>query len=179
MKSRIDITAESDLAAWVARDVFMTNVDADDLACRGSALTEDWYHPGWFRKGDDGVSYFTPPAFEYRNGRLHGINGRHRAVLLFRHQKAIPMLLVNADRWPSHKLSELIQRPIQEDEIIEIPDLPFNTGAPSDLPSPNPPRFFGKVNININLTYGDPTQDSAAASAGRSHTHFKDTNKDD
>ena len=90
MKCKIDITAGTDLAAWVTRDVFMNNVDLDDLALRESKVVLDWYHPGWFRHDNNGALRFTPPAFIFSRGQLRGINGRHRAVLLYRHLDVIP-----------------------------------------------------------------------------------------
>ena len=86
----------------------------------------DWYHPEWFRPADNGKIHFTPPAFEFRNGHLLGINGRHRAVLLFRHMGAIPMLLVMAHTWPKDKLGEIRLKEIEEGETVELPDLPIN-----------------------------------------------------
>jgi hypothetical protein len=127
MKCRIDITAKTDLAAWVSREAFMANVDPNDLACRESEVVSDWYNPDWFRTDDKGELYFTPPAFEFRDGWLRGINGRHRAVLLFRHLEAIPMLLVLPYSWPREKLAEIMQREIGENETVELPNLPVNT----------------------------------------------------
>lgn len=129
MKCKIDITADTDLAAWVSREAFMANVDSNDLACRESETVFDWYHPDWFWRDINGELYFTPPAFEFRGGRLRGINGRHRAVLLFRHLKVIPMLLVLPMRWPKDKLAEIMEREIKENEIVELPNLPVNTST--------------------------------------------------
>jgi hypothetical protein len=126
MKCKIDITADTDLAAWVSREAFMANVDLNDLACRESETVFDWYHPHWFWYDVNGELYFIPPAFEFRSGRLRGINGRHRAVLLLRHLKAIPMLLVLPGRWPKEKLAEIMQREIKKNEIVELPNLPVN-----------------------------------------------------
>lgn len=125
MKCRIDITAATDIAAWVTRDSFKANVDPSDLACRESKYVNDWYHPDWFRHGKNGELYFTPPAFEFRNGCLLGINGRHRAVLLYRHLDVIPMLLVAPGTWPKDKLAEIVQREIGEGENVQLPDLPI------------------------------------------------------
>jgi hypothetical protein len=108
MKCRIDITASTDLAAWVTKAAFRANVDQSDLLCRESKDVFDWYHPDWFRYDDSGVLYFTPPAFKFRNGYLLGINGRHRAVLLYRHLEVIPMLLVAPYAWPKNKLAEIV-----------------------------------------------------------------------
>jgi hypothetical protein len=129
MKCKIDITAATDIAAWVTRDAFMANVDMVDLAYRESEVVHDWYHPEWFRHSDDGELYFTPPAFEFRNGCLRGINGRHRAILLFRHLEAIPMLLVASATWPKGKLSEIMQRRIGNSDTIQLPNLPINTSV--------------------------------------------------
>jgi len=104
----------------------MANIDLEDLAFRESKDVLDWYHPDWFRRDDKGILYFTPPAFAYRNGRLVGVNGRHRAVLLFRHRQVIPMLLVRPYSWPKDKLAEISQREIGEREMVELPDLPIN-----------------------------------------------------
>ena len=123
MQCRIDITAATDVAALVTRDAFIANIDPGDLACRESKDVLDWYHPDWFRRDDNGELYFTPPAFEFRSGRLLGINGRHRAVLLCRHLEVIPMLLVTPGTWPKNKLAEIVQREIGESEIVELPDL--------------------------------------------------------
>ena len=120
------MTAATDVAAWVTRDAFMANVDPDNLACRESKDVLDWYHPDWFRHDDNGELYFTPPAFEFRNGRLLGINGRHRAVLLYRHMEVIPMLLITPGTWPKDKLAEIVQREIGESETVALPDLPIN-----------------------------------------------------
>ena len=135
MKCRIDITAVADLAAWVAKDVFMSNTDPDDLSCRDSQCVFDWYHPDWFRRDDNNELYFTPPAFEFRNGHLLAINGRHRAILLCRHMEIIPMLLVLPDEWPEGKLEEVVQKKIRNSEIIELPDLPINSWGIRGRPS--------------------------------------------
>lgn len=127
MKCKIYITAETDLAVWVSRKAFMANVDSNDLACRESEVVSDWYHPDWFRSDDNGDLYFIPPAFWFWSGCLRGINGRHRAVLLFRHLEAIPMLLVRPNEWPREKLAEIVQREIGDSEIVELPNLPVNT----------------------------------------------------
>ena len=126
MKCKIDITAITDVAAWISRKTFMANVDPEDLTCRESEDVADWYHPDWFRPDENGYLCFTPPAFEFRGGRLRGINGRHRTVLLFRHMDFIPMLLVLPNRWPREKLAEIIMREIGNTEIVELPDLPVN-----------------------------------------------------
>jgi hypothetical protein len=126
MKCRIDITAATDVAAWVTREAFVANVNLDDLACRESEDVLDWYHPDWFRHDDNGELYFTPPAFEFRNGHLLGINGRHRAILLYRHLEVIPMLLVRSDIWPENKLAEIVKQEIGESETVELPDLPID-----------------------------------------------------
>lgn len=126
MKCKIDITADTDLAAWVSREAFLANVDSNDLACRESETIFDWYHPDWFRRDVNSELYFTPPAFEFRGKHLRCINGRHRAVLLFRHLKVIPMLLVLPGRWPKEKLAEIMQREIRENETVELPNLPVN-----------------------------------------------------
>lgn len=129
MKCKILITAETDLAAWVSRKSFMSHVDQADLACRESEVIHDWYHPDWFREGDNGFLSFIPPAFGFWGGRLRGINGRHRAILLFRHLETIPMLLVLPGGWPKHLLAEIVQRRIGEDEVLELPDLPVNSSV--------------------------------------------------
>lgn len=126
MKCKIDITAATDLPAWVTRDAFMRNVDQDDLVCREAKEIFDWYHPEWFRRDGNGDLRFTPPAFIFSRGQLRGINGRHRAVLLFRHLEVIPMLLVKHDEWPKGKLEEIVHREIATEEIIELPDLSIN-----------------------------------------------------
>ena len=94
------------------------------LACRESEVVADWYHSGWFRRDDNSELHFTPPAFEFRGGFLRGINGRHRAILLFRHLEVVPMLLVLPQTWPSEKLAEIMQREIGENEIVDLPNLP-------------------------------------------------------
>jgi len=153
MKCKIDITAATDLAAWVTRDAFMENVDPDDLACREAKEVLDWYHPEWFRHDNNGDLRFTPPAFIFSRGQLLGINGRHRAVLLYRHLDVIPMLLVTPDQWPKDIISEIVQREIKEDEFIELPDLLINTAlqkpdeeGPSDAAS-------SKVNVDIRINF--------------------------
>jgi len=152
MKCKIDITAATDLAAWVTRDAFMANVDLDDLTCRESQEILDWYHPEWFRYDGYENLRFTPPAFIFSRGQLRGINGRHRAVLLYRHLDVIPMLLVNPDQWPKDKLSEIVKREIKEDEIIELPDLVINTALQKlDEVDASDAAPTVKIDININF----------------------------
>lgn len=150
MKCKIDITAVTDLAAWVNRDAFMANVDLDDLACRETQVVLDWYHPEWFRHDDYGILRFTPPAFIYSRGQLRGINGRHRAVLLYRHLDIIPMLLVAPDQWPSDKIDEIAQKRIKEDEIVELPDLSINT-ALQKFDAEEASEAAPKVSIDIKI----------------------------
>jgi hypothetical protein len=126
VKCKINKTMRGDIAAWVSRDIFMANVDQKDLSCRDSQVVFDWYHPNWFHRNADGILCFTPPAFEFRGGYLRGINGRHRAILLFRHIDAIPMLLVCTNWWPKGKLAEIALKQIEEGEDIQLPDLPIN-----------------------------------------------------
>ncbi|OGV61502.1 MAG: hypothetical protein A2283_12770 [Lentisphaerae bacterium RIFOXYA12_FULL_48_11] len=125
MKSKISITAASDIAALVSRRAFMNNVDPDDLACRKSQEINDWYHADWFFR-DNGNLFFIPPAFEFRNGHLLGINGRHRALLLSRHAEIFPMLLVLPMTWPQAKLQEIIYTLLADGQVVELPDLPMN-----------------------------------------------------
>jgi hypothetical protein len=125
MKCRLAITADTDVAAWVTKMAFMRNVDRDDLKCRESEDIFDWYHPDWFYR-EDGDLFFYPPAFVFSNGRLSGINGRHRAILLCRHSEVIPMLLVHPDTWPKEKLAEIVHEQIIEGEFVELPNLPVN-----------------------------------------------------
>ncbi len=54
-----------------------------------------------------------------------GINGRHRALLLFRHLDIIPMLLVKPDQWPPGKLKEIMQSELQEGDFVSLPNLPI------------------------------------------------------
>jgi len=112
MKCKIDITSGTDLPAWVTRDAFMNNVDMDDLALRESQVVFDWYHPQWFSTDNNHKLRFIPPAFIFSRGHLRGINGRHRAILLFRHLNIIPMLLVNPHEWPEEKVNEIVHRRI-------------------------------------------------------------------
>jgi hypothetical protein len=148
MKCRIDKTAVTDIAAWVSKEAFMANIDQDDLACRASVEVFNWYHPDWFSHDENGYPYFTPPAFIFNNGRLRGINGRHRAILLFKHMDFIPMLLVLPHEWPKDKLAEIAKKEIGEDEIIELPDLPINTKINEEMKldiiedSVNPPDII-------------------------------------
>lgn len=154
MKVRIDVGADTDLVALVSRDEFMPNVDPDDLACRESATVLDWYHRDWFRWDDFGDLYFTPPAFECRNGHACCINGRHRTVLLFRHQALIPMLLVEPDLWPFRTLAQFVRQVFEEGECVEIPNLSINWDAPADLEWPDSPSGdtpAPKVDINITM----------------------------
>lgn len=124
-RCKIALTADTDVAAWVTKMAFMSNVDRDDLKFRESEDILDWYHPDWFYR-DDGDLYFYPPAFVFSNGRLSGINGRHRAILLCRHSEVIPMLLVHPDTWPKEKLAEIVHKQIPEGEFVELPKLPVN-----------------------------------------------------
>lgn len=141
MKCKVHITATTDLAAWVKRDSFFLNVDTNDLARRESEIIYDWYHPEWFiRYGNDEI-YFTPPAFEFRNGKLNGINGRHRAILLCKHMEIIPMLLVNSNNWPQAKLTEIVYSEIKKNDIIEIPDLRINKSLRT------PPQDYTKTSL--------------------------------
>lgn len=151
MKCKIDITAATDLAAWVTRDAFMENVDPDDLACREAKEVLDWYHPEWFRHDNNGDLRFTPPAFIFSRGQLRGINGRHRAVLLYRHLDVIPMLLVTPDQWPKDKISEIVQREIKEDEFIELPDLLINTALQKPDEEETSDAASSKVNVDIRI----------------------------
>lgn len=127
---------ETDLAAWVLREEFMATVDQADLSCREAQVVCDWYHPDWFWSNDNGEIYFIPPAFGFWSGRLCGINGRHRAILLFRHLEAIPMLLAQPGTWPKQILDKIVQREIRENEIVELPDLLINT----DIKGPDEQR---------------------------------------
>jgi hypothetical protein len=151
MKCKIDITAGTDLAAWVTRDTFMNNVDLDDLALRESKVVLDWYHPGWFRNDNNGALRFTPPAFIFSRGQLRGINGRHRAVLLYRHLDIIPMLLVNPKDWPEDKIHEIVQREIREDEVIELPNLLINKALAVSDESSISETDQRNINIKINF----------------------------
>lgn len=132
----------------------MKNVDTDDLAFREAKEVLDWYHPEWFRHDNNGDLRFTPPAFIFSRGQLRGINGRHRAVLLYRHLDVIPMLLVDPDQWPKDKLSEIVQRKINENEIIELPDLLINTALQKteDEKDTSDPTS-SKVNVDIKIVF--------------------------
>jgi hypothetical protein len=149
MKCKISITSPTDIAAWVTKDAFLSNVDLDDLACRESREIHDWYHPDWFNTYASEL-HFTPPAFIFSRGRLRGINGRHRAVLLYRHLEVIPMLLVSPDTWPQDKLAEIMQQEIGEREPVELPDLPINMALLKSI-KPEKSEVPHCVDIKINL----------------------------
>lgn len=149
MKCKINITAHTDIAALVTKDAFYDNVDPANLACRDSEEVFDWYHPDWFHT-HFGALYFTPPAFIYQYGRLRGINGRHRAVLLYRHIDVIPMLLVLPDTWPKAKLAEIMQREILKDEEVALPDLPINSDLAREMETP-PTNVLPSLNLEIDL----------------------------
>ena len=156
MKCKINITAATDLPAWVTRNTFMENVDQKDLACREAREVLDWYHPEWFCHDTNGDLLFTPPAFIFSRGQLRAINGRHRAVLLFRYLEVIPMLLVKHDEWPKEKVKEIVNREITEDETIELPDLVINKALQkSDEQSIQDTRYAssskGHFDIKINF----------------------------
>lgn len=151
MKCKIDITAGTDLAAWVTREAFMNNVDLDDLELRESKVVLDWYHPGWFRHDNNGTLRFTPPAFIFSRGQLRGINGRHRAVLLYRHLDIIPMLLVNPNGWPEDKIHEIVKREIRKDEVIELPNLLINKALNVSDESSISETDQRNINIEINF----------------------------
>ncbi|MDD4870813.1 MAG: hypothetical protein PHR77_09660 [Kiritimatiellae bacterium] len=125
MKVRINITAATDRAALVSCSAFTINADPQDLACRNSQEIHDWYHADWFFRKDNDL-FFTPPAFEFRSGHLLGINGRHRALLLARHTKVFPMLLVRPHMWPPDKLQEIVSTNLSDGQVVELPDLPVN-----------------------------------------------------
>lgn len=125
MRCKVDKTVSADIAAWVNRNVFKRNVDAVDLALRESAKVCNWYNSSWFRDDGSSLKCFTPPAFCFQNGKLKGVNGRHRAVLLCRHMEEFPMLLVGAGEWPDRTLREIMMRKIEKNEVIELPDLPI------------------------------------------------------
>jgi len=149
MRRKIALTTSTDIAVWVTKDAFFANVDPEDLACRDSQEVSDWYHPDWFFTSSNNL-YFTPPAFICRNGRLYGIDGRHRAFLLFRHLEVIPMLLVLPDTWPEAKLAEIIHQEISEGEEVELPDLPIKTELAREVEVP-PFEGVPSVEIKINL----------------------------
>jgi hypothetical protein len=131
MKCKISITAANDLPVWVTKVKFEQYVNQEDLALREAHDVIDCYHPKWFLNEQNGDMLFIPPAFEFRRGQLYCINGRHRTVLLLRHLSSIPILLVNPDKWPKANLNDIIERKIEDNEEIELPNLPINHDLPN------------------------------------------------
>ena len=152
MQCKVDITSDSDIAAWVSKNMFMKYVDLMDISLRESQKVFDWYHPLWFRQSSSGELCFTPPAFTFSDGCLRGINGRHRAVLLCRHLDPIPMLLVNPHTWPKSIIKKIVQREINANEVLELPALALNE-ALIENEDPDDTITVSNFNIEINLCY--------------------------
>jgi len=158
MKCKISITAEKDLPVWVTKVKFEQYINQEDLALRESHDVIDCYHPAWFLTEHNGDILFIPPAFEFRRGQLCGINGRHRAVLLLRHLSSIPMLLVNPKKRPKASLKDIIERKIEENEEIELPNLPINYDLPNSEKTTHDDKkkkgnSVADISLNIKIDY--------------------------
>lgn len=84
------------------------------------------YHKLWFKNGEDNQLYFQIGEiyFDPRHGYVMFYNGRHRTILLSSLLEVIPIAV---DKTISDSESELFSRflvrPVETDEIIELPDL--------------------------------------------------------
>jgi hypothetical protein len=103
----------------------MRCVDQVDLACRESAEIKDCYLAAWFSWSQNGERCFSPPAFYLKNARAFFINGRHRALLLSRHLRVLPMALTQVDVFSQDALECIVDREIELNEILVLPDLPI------------------------------------------------------
>jgi len=131
----------------------MENVDPDDLACREAKEVLDWYHLEWFRHDNNGdLRSPHQPSYSVEDSFVESMAGTVLCSFTGTFD-VIPILLVAPDQWPEDKISEIVQREINEDEILELPDLLINTAHQkldeedaSDDPS-------SKVNINIKINF--------------------------
>ena len=87
-------------------------------------MVQDAYLESWFRREADEAA-FSLPAFYLKEGTAYFINGRHRAVLLFRHMPVVPMALTQMDAGSARALESFAQRELATDEFILLPDLPI------------------------------------------------------
>lgn len=157
MKFKVSVTAQNDLPVWIVKEKFEKYVNKEDLKCRVSQNILDCYHPKWFLKQENGETLFIPPAFEFRREQFYGINGRHRAVLLLRHLSIIPLIFANTDKCSKEKIQHLIERKIDKNEKIEIPDLPINialiTSEDTRPETTKDNKLSSDVKLNISIKF--------------------------
>lgn len=123
---KLQITANSDRIFLVRAADLVNYFDEHDLACRDSDTILDYYHPNWFDQDDEDGSFFTPPAFYFKNGRVIFINGRHRTLLLIKYLRFLPVLLTKSDAHNLHMISQISEKELDEGFEFHLPALPFH-----------------------------------------------------
>ena len=121
------VCSGGDSLVWIRRDTILTGFDLNDLGFRESQVIQDCYLSNWFYADAQGRKCFLPPVLNVVNGSTQFISGRHRTAVLLKHLEQLPMAFAaisfasSADRkW----LLSLSERPIEVQELIELPDLP-------------------------------------------------------
>lgn len=86
------------------------------------------YHKLWFKDGEDGRLRFQVGELEFEpcRGYVAFANGRHRTILLASLLEIIPIAVDNTIL-KSDLFDRFLYRPIEKDEMIELPDLEIMT----------------------------------------------------
>ena len=86
------------------------------------------YHKLWFKGGEDGRLRFQVGELEFdtNHGYVSFSNGRHRTILLASLMEIIPIAIGNTIL-ESDIFDRFLLRPIETDEMIELPDLEIMT----------------------------------------------------
>jgi hypothetical protein len=88
-----------------------------------SSSLERAYHKLWFKNGEDGQLHFQMGEifFSPEQGHVNFHNGRHRTILLSSLLEVIPIAVGNTIL-ESDLFKHFLVRPIEKDEVIELPD---------------------------------------------------------
>lgn len=83
------------------------------------------YHKLWFKNGEDNQLCFQigEICFDSHHGYVMFHNGRHRTILLSSLLEVIPPIAVDSSLLESGLFDRFLVRPIEKDEMIELPDL--------------------------------------------------------
>ncbi len=86
------------------------------------------YHKLWFKDAEEGRPRFQVGelGFDPRFGYVSFLNGRHRTILLASLLEIVP-IAVDSTILENELFDRFLLRPIEKDELIELPDLEIMT----------------------------------------------------
>lgn len=125
MRCLPELTSNSEIPFWVAREAFLKHFDQADFLCRESKDVASSYLAAWFHTPEDGTPRFLLPTVQFVAGKTQFISGRHRTAVILPHFKYLPIAFSLVNKPPQDFLSRLALRSLALHEFIDLPDFPI------------------------------------------------------